>query len=808
MSTLQNLRFYLYSITLFIIPVVLFFLMTEGLRIEEAQGQNAIAPTTTLDHNLSGIHEDDDPTTDRLSSDDQLSTTFTDTPTDADKELCSEDGGEWVPASGSTIAHCLKSTSSDELEAKRECEFKGGRWEQLNNTDTYYCRVTETEAEKEVRINATDEHIEVQRSEASVFHESVAPVLTCKATDNASYNCGKQQIFFFKLDTQDGKALQFSPEEAARIYNELIYGIDTCEKDSSPVYHHGCNLKVATGYDCSSLPGLQLSTFRQDSGLLLYVSDEILYAQSVDPAIENEKPIDLKLTNGDTLPPLPPIIKDDPENNENDLPSIRLNPYIVRDHILPEECKKVGVTTERQCEIFQQQKDIPQLCKDNHINTVEGCKRFILDKEIESARMAGIPTEVTHGLPKKCEILNITDVVKCNQVVAESAIPHECREAGIASREECNEKLEESYKEQAGATCEEGVSPEDCINRTREEFSEKTVCVGLPKDECREALQEQHFGTYLAKREEFDKNELVAIRLAGKSVLSIDRLEDDEKEIIEQTITNDRAVYVYPAIGNVVLTESNELDVAPSALIILDDDGDGLSNELEGRIGTDPNRKDTDDDGFDDREELQNGFDPLGDGEREFGFWPIDGAMIYELPLDQPKISEAGLDEALIVDPIENITTDKATPLHTLSGTGPANTLLTVYVYSTLPMVLTVQTDKDGNWEYTLEESLADGEHEVFITLVDTFGSITKKSNSFTFFVQEAQAVEADEFFGFETITVSSDIEPVNQFSRYYLYGAVSLVLFALVIAVFFIWNSRAREEMFPEVTDDDIPHV
>ncbi len=49
-----------------------------------------------------------------------------------------------------------------------------------------------------------------------------------------------------------------------------------------------------------------------------------------------------------------------------------------------------------------------------------------------------------------------------------------------------------------------------------------------------------------------------------------------------------------------------------------DDDGDGLSNLLEDAIGTDKTKKDTDGDGFEDKDEVDGDFNPLGSGKLTF----------------------------------------------------------------------------------------------------------------------------------------------------------------------------------------------
>ena len=45
-----------------------------------------------------------------------------------------------------------------------------------------------------------------------------------------------------------------------------------------------------------------------------------------------------------------------------------------------------------------------------------------------------------------------------------------------------------------------------------------------------------------------------------------------------------------------------------------DSDKDGLADELEKVLGTNEVKMDTDDDGFDDKAELENGFNPAGEG--------------------------------------------------------------------------------------------------------------------------------------------------------------------------------------------------
>jgi len=63
-----------------------------------------------------------------------------------------------------------------------------------------------------------------------------------------------------------------------------------------------------------------------------------------------------------------------------------------------------------------------------------------------------------------------------------------------------------------------------------------------------------------------------------------------------------------------------DLEKMPIGLISYhgeDNDNDGLINNLEISIGTDPNNKDSDQDGFDDKNEILNTYNPLGDGKQQ-----------------------------------------------------------------------------------------------------------------------------------------------------------------------------------------------
>ncbi|HLA26000.1 MAG TPA: Ig-like domain-containing protein [Patescibacteria group bacterium] len=223
----------------------------------------------------------------------------------------------------------------------------------------------------------------------------------------------------------------------------------------------------------------------------------------------------------------------------------------------------------------------------------------------------------------------------------------------------------------------------------------------------------------------------------------------------------------------------------------VDTDNDGLTDFVEiDKYKTDPLKKDTDGDGYLDGEEVQSGYDPLKP--------PTDATAAAPLklkPVEEPKNSEKPILESLVVEKIENrenktvpspstneTNTQAGTPETVentiiLTGKGPANTILTLFIYSVDPIVITVKTDDDGNWQYELDKTLEDGEHEVYVTVTDDTGKIQTQSSPIAFFVKEAKAVSPESF--------RADLvarEPVKTSSTdIYLIASGVLVLIAVI---------------------------
>jgi hypothetical protein len=67
-------------------------------------------------------------------------------------------------------------------------------------------------------------------------------------------------------------------------------------------------------------------------------------------------------------------------------------------------------------------------------------------------------------------------------------------------------------------------------------------------------------------------------------------------------------------VAKIGTSSENTLISSTTSSIILDTDGDGLTDEEEINYGTDVNNSDTDSDGFLDKDEIDKGYNPRGDG--------------------------------------------------------------------------------------------------------------------------------------------------------------------------------------------------
>lgn len=243
----------------------------------------------------------------------------------------------------------------------------------------------------------------------------------------------------------------------------------------------------------------------------------------------------------------------------------------------------------------------------------------------------------------------------------------------------------------------------------------------------------------------------------------------------------------------VIPSSEAEKEGAAMAFVSLDSDGDGLTDDIEARLGTDPRDPDSDDDGFEDGMETRNGYNPLGAGRLGTPLRGVEIALTDRLPVEEPRGRDAEADPSLAVAAVETVEAGGETPVLRLSGRAAQDSVVTLFIYSYLPVMVTTVTDGDGNWSYDFGSRLADGRHEAYVAVNDGTGRLVASSNPLAFFVKEARAASEEDF-----LRPDVDIRPVEEIPiRAYVLGAGLLLLFALILTVVIVRQVR-RSPMEP----------
>lgn len=355
------------------------------------------------------------------------------------------------------------------------------------------------------------------------------------------------------------------------------------------------------------------------------------------------------------------------------------------------------------------------------------------------------------------------------KISATPIINTKCQEIGITNEEECRKALLERY-------------------------SPTTICQNLDQTACRNSMTTTgNMEKVILVQEQYERIRVQETEIVNKS-LTVEQIEqkiNEEKvrDIILPVKEKTVQLTTLRATEEIKLENEQLIQTAP-IVIIIDSDGDGLSNDMEKRLLTDPNKADTDGDGYNDREEIANGYNPLGEGKTETQTSPIEKAIISNKEIEHPK-SSGQQKENFVVEKVENAAFDKG---YILSGKCEPNSIATLYIYSDVPIVTTVATDEYGNWQYEFKESLEDGEHEVFVAINDDTGKVISKSNPLSFIVQEAKAVSATDITDIKK-PLQTEEKKSDDMMIYYVTFAGIIIILGILAFIFLILNKKKIKE-------------
>lgn len=301
---------------------------------------------------------------------------------------------------------------------------------------------------------------------------------------------------------------------------------------------------------------------------------------------------------------------------------------------------------------------------------------------------------------------------------------------------------------------------EENIRNTQEELKEIQK-IPEPQKEKIKIIEKE-------KQEKLESQKLEKQKIEEKTTSlreKREKIEEERREIKKEIIEG-----IEPKEREKIITSFEDLEkklIEKSQILLKDSDEDGLSDEEEIRLGTNPFNSDSDGDGFLDETEIEIGYNPLKPG-------PAD-KIIYQDPRKVPLKKF----DVYRVEKVEKVILPTDGIGLKFSGKGLPNSFVTLYIFTT-PTVVVVKTDNNGYWEYVLDKPLVDGEHRVYVTLTNNHGQIEARSETFVF-VKAGEKI----FRIFET--PAEAVSPVEVLQKPFIILILAIIILALGIALIII---------------------
>lgn len=415
-------------------------------------------------------------------------------------------------------------------------------------------------------------------------------------------------------------------------------------------------------------------------------------------------------------------------------------------------------------------------------------------------------------LNKTCINAGITDPIKCEnhitkqplptiqQIAQSSKLPQECINANIRDIRACEVFLQSEYMPDE-CLANNLADKNACVDFIHKRYGKPAECNRLKDDSCAKLVSQVILSNYTDKatidqaQGELERlnGKYISFKTAAASTSTEVTIKEDTETLpaTEEGMSSRAVEKILPFkvsgrdLGLMVLaTTTPSTRSFVNAVLAIDSDADGLTDDFERRIGSNPQNADTDQDGYGDGVEVRGGYNPMGKGSLNAEIFPIEKALLNKASLEQPRVAGITKSESFRIEKIENTDSKRiegVQPIR-LQGRGAPNQIVTIYIYSPLPIVMTVATDENGNWTYNLDRSLVDGKHEAYVVINDENGKISQKSSPFSFFIKEARAVSQNEFIGAE-FNVPDRTQEMN-----YWYILASLFLIIVGIGLYFLY--------------------
>ena len=168
------------------------------------------------------------------------------------------------------------------------------------------------------------------------------------------------------------------------------------------------------------------------------------------------------------------------------------------------------------------------------------------------------------------------------------------------------------------------------------------------------------------------------------------------------------------------------------------------------------------------------------------GLDPAKSEVVKVVP-EEPKASLAPLATTYKVNKVSLSEEKKVV----LKGTALPNSYVTLYIYST-PIIVTVKTDKDGEWQYVVDKELESGEHTIYTATVNNTGKILTQSSGFQF----VKTAEAATLGSLPSIQVTSEIQKPGLLNRDILLtiGVMFLIITVLSLIAIGVYSKNTNQ--------------
>jgi hypothetical protein len=419
-------------------------------------------------------------------------------------------------------------------------------------------------------------------------------------------------------------------------------------------------------------------------------------------------------------------------------------------------------------------------------NSIEEAKQNFIKQQrtAEVQKMETAGKELESRVKATEQVINANTEKLVDQAAVLVGIENRLQEKKQASQQ--LEQKAEILKEELEQWKAEPVSDpslEAVLERHRQDKEDKLSYVLEEKTKTDEEIASLEKDITL-KQQEKEELKMEMVATVQKTVAPVQEVLSTEPitpsiEAIENAANDTHLVLNEELQGlEITIAQQEKVKSAKVTLLTQDSDKDGLSDKEEIDLGTDPFNPDSDGDGF------------LDKIEKDFGFDPLKPSSALTITYEEPLKTKARISDVYKVSRVALfVATTTGQPQLKIEGKGLPNSFVTLYIYSA-PVVLVVKTDENGNFVYSLDKTLEDGYHQVYVAVNNNEGKIVERSEVFSFLKTPAAVAAV------APPSLSSQLaSPAESMNRFYsLFVAIAIVL-ALAVALLIIGVLIKRKE-------------